>query len=113
MMENQIAVDKLVKVYLKMKLTKEQVDAEYKNKNDEITNQMNTVKQALLEYCKEQQVESVRTSEGSFYRTVKKRFWTNDWDAMGKFVLEHKIPELFEKRLHQGNTAAFLEENRD
>ena len=112
-MENQIAVDKLVKVYLKMKLTKEQIDAEYENKNDEITNQMNTVKQALLEYCKEQQVESVRTSEGSFYRTVKKRFWTNDWDAMGKFVLEHKIPELFEKRLHQGNTAAFLEENPD
>jgi len=112
-MEDQIAVDKLVKVYLKMKATKEQVDAEYKKKNEEITAQMDTVKQALLEYCKEQQVESVRTNEGSFYRTVKKRFWTNDWDAMGKFVLEHKIPELFEKRLHQGNTATFLEENPD
>jgi hypothetical protein len=112
-MENQIAVDKLVKVYLKMKASKEQIDAEYKKKNEDIVSQMDAVKQALLEYCKEQQVESVRTNEGSFYRTVKKRYWTNDWEAMGKFVLEHKVPELFEKRLHQGNTATFLEEHPD
>jgi hypothetical protein len=36
---------------------------------------------------------------------------TNDWEAMGQFVVENNIPQLLEKRLHQGNVKQFLEEN--
>ena len=32
---------------------------------------------------------------------------------MHKFILEHKVPELLEKRVAQGNMKAFLEENPD
>jgi hypothetical protein len=47
---------------------------------------MAKVKSALLTYCKEQNVESVRTGEGLFYRGVTSRYWTNDWESMGKFI---------------------------
>jgi hypothetical protein len=30
---------------------------------------------------------------------------------MGKFILEHQVPDLLEKRIHQGNMKQFLEEN--
>ena len=75
--------------------------------------QMGQIKSALLEYCKTQSVESVRTGEGLFYRSIKKRYTTNNWEAMGQFVLEHQVPELYEKRLHQGNVQQFLEEHPD
>lgn len=104
-----VPAEKLVRVYLKMKAAKENLDAEVKK----IDTQMGQVKAALLEYCKTQNVESVRTAEGLFYRSVKKRYTTNNWEAMGKFVLEHQVPELYEKRLHQGNIQQFLEEHPD
>ena len=104
-----VPAEKLVRVYLKMKAAKENLDAEVKK----IDTQMGQVKAALLAYCKDQNVESVRTSEGLFYRSVKKRYTTNNWEAMGKFVLEHQVPELYEKRLHQGNIQQFLEEHPD
>lgn len=101
--------EKLVRVYLKMKAAKEIHEVEVKK----IETQMGQVKTALLEYCKTQNVESVRTAEGLFYRSIKKRYTTNNWEAMGKFVLEHAVPELYEKRLHQGNVQQFLEEHPD
>jgi hypothetical protein len=30
---------------------------------------------------------------------------------MGQFVVENNIPQLLEKRLHQGNVKQFMEEN--
>jgi hypothetical protein len=72
---------------------------------------LDKVKSALLEYCKDQNLESVRTTEGLFYRTGRTNYWTSDWESMGKFILEHGAPELLEKRLHQSNMRQFLEEH--
>tara|TARA_Y100000401_G_scaffold61695_1_gene48946 strand:- start:96 stop:485 length:390 start_codon:yes stop_codon:yes gene_type:complete len=104
-------LDKLTKVYLKIKAKRNELSAEFKEKDGELKDQQDTVKQALLNHCKEHDVESVRTSEGLFYRTVKTRYWTSDWESMYDFVREHDIPEFFEKRLNQGNVKQFLEEN--
>lgn len=104
-----VPAEKLVRVYLKMKTAKSDLEVQVKK----IDAQMDQVKAALLAYCKEQSLESVRTTEGLFYRSVKKRYTTNNWEAMGKFVLEHQVPELYEKRLHQGNIQQFLEEHPD
>lgn len=99
--------EKLVRVYLKMKTAKEAHEAETKK----IDRQMEQVKAGLLGYLKAQNLETARTSEGLFYRSIRKRYTTNNWEAMGKFVLEHQVPELYEKRLHQGNVQQFLEEH--
>jgi hypothetical protein len=104
-----VPAEKLVRVYLKMKTAKSDLEVQVKK----IDAQMDQVKAALLAYCKEQSLESVRTTEGLFYRSIKKRYTTNNWEALGKFVLEHQVPELYEKRLHQGNIQQFLEEHPD
>lgn len=111
MSEEAVPVEKLVKVYLKMNAKLSEIRAAYEAEEKALKDQMAKIKGALLEYCKEQNVESVRTAEGLFYRNVSTRYWTSDWEAMGKFVLEHGVPELFEKRLHQGNVKQFLEAN--
>jgi hypothetical protein len=67
----------------------------------------------LLDYCKENEVESFRTAAGLCYRSVKKRFWTSDWESMHKFVLEHQVPEFLTKSLNQTNVQQFLEDNPD
>ena len=108
-----IPVEKLVKVYLKMNGKLSEIKAAYEAEEKALKEQMVKVKAALLAYCKEQNVESVRTGEGLFYRGVTTRYWTNNWEEMGKFIVEHGVPELLEKRLHQGNMKQFLEEHPD
>lgn len=111
--ESSVPVEKLVKVYLKMRAAKTELTAEYEKKEADLKDKMDKVKAALLSYCKEQNVESVRTAEGLFYRSVRTNYWTSDWESMGKFIVEHGAPELLEKRIHQTNMKQFLEENPD
>ena len=109
--EPEIPVEKLVKVYLKMTTKKSEIDAAYKAEVERLKEQMEKVKARLLVYCKDQNVESVRTTEGLFYRTVKTVYSTNDWESMRKFIIEKQVPELLHERIHQSNMKQFLEEN--
>jgi len=113
MSEDDKLAAKLTRVYLKIRDEKARVAAEFKQKEADLNEQLDKVKAALLDYCKEQGADSVRTSEGLFYRSVKTRYWTSDWEEMHKFVLEHQVPEFFEKRLNQTIVKTFLEENPD
>jgi hypothetical protein len=106
-----MSVDKLTRVYIKIRNARADLAAKFKAEDDALDAQLGVIKQALLSYCSEHGVESVRTSEGMFYRTTKTRYWTSDWESMHKFVLAHEVPEFFEKRLNQSAVKQFLEEN--
>ena len=106
-----ITAEKLTKAYLKIRAERASLSADYKEKDSVLSRQLEKVKKGLLDYCNAHGVESVRTTEGLFYRSTKTKYWTNDWDKMYAFVLEHQVPELFEKRLNQTNLKQFLEEN--
>ena len=111
MSEDKKLAEKLTRVYLKIRNKKAQLSSDYKKQEDDLNQKLDKVKAALLDYCKEQGLESVKTSEGLFYRSVKTRYWTSDWEAMHKFVMEHDVPEFLEKRLNQTSVKTFLEEN--
>jgi hypothetical protein len=113
MSDSNVSVEKLTRVYIKIRDERAKLSAKFKEEDDNLKTQQDKIKRALLDYCKEQNVESVRTAAGMFYRTVKKRYWTSDWESMHKFILEHQVPEFLDKRLNQTNVKQFLEENPD
>ncbi len=106
-----IAPETLVKVYLKMKAKHDEMRIAYEAEEKKLDAQMGKVKSALLAFCKEQNVDSVRTGEGLFYRTPKVDYWTNDWESVHKFIIEHNAPQLLHRRIHQTNLKEFLEAN--
>tara|TARA_R110000782_G_scaffold95065_1_gene178943 strand:+ start:139 stop:546 length:408 start_codon:yes stop_codon:yes gene_type:complete len=106
-----IALDKLVKTYIKIRERRSELKAEFDEEDAPLVQQLETVKGALLTHCKQHEVDSVKTSEGLFYRTVKQSYWTSDWDKMHEFILEHGEPSLLDKRINQKNMKQFLEEN--
>ena len=111
--EAAVSVEKLVKVYLRIKQKRSELSAEYETQDAKLQLQSDKIKKALLAHCKEHDVESVRTAEGMFYRSVRTNYWTSDWESLHKFVLEHEVPELLEKRIHQTNIKQFLQDNPD
>lgn len=108
-----VSVDKLVKAYTKIRDKRSELTSKYKEEEGKLREQQDKVKLALLGYCKEHEVDSVRTASGLFYRTVKQRYWTSDWESMYKFIMENELPEFFEKRLNQTHVRQFIEENPD
>jgi len=112
MMSNEnLPIDKLTRVYVKIRDAKAALAADFKQKDEELSGQLNEIKSALLDYCKSQNVESVRTEAGLVYRTVRTRYWTSDWESMHAFIVENNLPQLLEKRLNQGAVKQLLEES--
>ena len=56
-------------------------------------------------------VKSVNTAFGTVPMINKTRYSTDDWNSFKKFIVEHDVVDLLEKRIAQTNMARFLEEN--
>lgn len=110
-MGDKVTPDKLAKTYLRIRAERSMLSAKYKEEDGTLIRQMDTVKQAMLDHCETHNVESVRTSEGLFFRSTKKKYWVSEWDAMHKLIVEENAPQLLDKRINQANMREFLEEN--
>ena len=112
-MGSKITPDKLAKTYLRIRAERSMLSAKYKEDDGKLIRQMDTIKQAMLDHCEAHNVESVRTSEGLFFRSTKKKYWVSEWDAMHRLIVEENAPQLLDKRINQANMREFLEENPD
>jgi hypothetical protein len=105
--------DQLVAVYIKIRDAKDLKTKQMEAEISVLEEQLSMVADELLEICKTTGQDGGKTSHGSFTRTIKSRYWTSDWDSMYKFIREHDMPELLERRIHQGNFSDFIKENSD
>lgn len=109
----QVPVDKLTKAFIKIRDKRSEITAEFKKQDETLKSQQDRIKRALLDYCKEHNLTSVKTEAGTVMRTVKSTYWTSDWDSMNDFIIKHNVPEFFTKSLNQSNVKAFMEEHPD
>ena len=112
-MGDKVTPDKLAKTYLRIRAERSMLSAKYKEDDGKLIRQMDTIKQAMLDHCEAHNVESVRTSEGLFFRSTKKKYWVSEWDAIHRLIVEENAPQLLDKRINQANMREFLEENPD
>ena len=107
----QIPMDKLARVYLKIRARIQQLTQEYESEVEELKTQQDEIKTALKDQLMALGSKSVRTDQGTVILSTKTRYFTQDWDSFKQFVTEHDALDLFERRIHQSNMAKFLEEN--
>jgi hypothetical protein len=110
-METKPSVEQLISIYTKIYTQRETEERAWKAREAELTEELDLIKSELLEICKENGIDSLRSKEGTLIRSVKTRYWTNNWDEFYKMMLSHNAPDLLEKRIHQSNMKQFLEEN--
>lgn len=110
---SKLTADRLTAAYIKIRDKRAEILQEYEKQDNKLKEQLDLISNELLELCKETGAESLRTSAGTVIRTVKTRYWTNDWSSMYEFIKEHDIPQLLEQRLHQTNMKAFLSDHPD
>jgi uncharacterized protein involved in exopolysaccharide biosynthesis len=106
-----IPLDRLAKIYRKIRTEIATLTQEYDNKVEALKAQQDEIKNAMKDMMKTMGVTSVRTAQGTVVLSVKTRYNTQDWDSFKKFVVEHDAVDLLEKRIAQTNMSQFLEEN--
>lgn len=110
-MTETVSVDRLVAVYIKMRDKRAELLRQYEEADGAVKEQMEAVEQKLLDICKEIGADTLGSKHGKVMRSVKTRYWTSDWDSMHKFILEHQMPELLERRISQTTMKQLLEEH--
>jgi hypothetical protein len=111
MEDEAIPLDKLVKIYRKLRTKMTELTQKYDTETEVLSAQQDEIRNAIKDQMKAMGVTSVRTTEGTAVMSVKTRYTTQDWDSFKKFMIEHEAIDLLEKRIAQLNMKQFLEEN--
>ena len=85
--------------------------ADLENQVKDLKAKREKIQSALNDICLQMKVDGLKTSVGTLTRSVKTRYWTDDWPSMYQFLKEQDALELMEKRIAQGNMKEFLANN--
>jgi ribosomal protein L4 len=106
-----VPIDLLVKIHTKIKSRIDALTKEYDTAVEQLKAQQDEVRFAIKDKMKALGLKSVNTSYGTVSLSTKVRYNTQDWDSFKKFILDHQVVDLLEKRIAQTNMATFLSEN--
>ena len=103
--------DKLVTAYIAIRDKRSEIKTQFEEQDKALEADMEKIENVILEHCKENNIESLKTTHGTAYKRIRERYWATDWDVFNQYIREHDAIELYEKRIHQGNMKQFLEDN--
>lgn len=109
--EEPIPLDRLTRVYLKIKAKMQQETSVYEAKIEEMKKTLQEVSNAMKDHLQALKSTSVKTPEGTVILSNKTRYYAQDWDAMKTFIIEHEALDLLERRIAQTAMQTFLDEN--
>lgn len=108
-----VPLNQLTAQYIKIRDRRMELKTEYETIDAQLKTQLEELEAQMLDICKSVNADSIKTDSGTVIRSVKTRYWTNDWDSMHTFIAQNHAFGLLEKRLHQSNMKQWLEENPD
>ena len=105
--------DQIVQAYIAVRSERDKITEKYEAEKAELDGVMDVLKANLLEVFNGINASSLKTQHGTVIKTLKERFYTNDWENFGKFIEDNKLVALLEKRIHQRNFKEYLEEHHE
>lgn len=109
--QEQIPLDKLARVYRKIRDKVQSMTKEYETAVEGLKAQQAEIQNAMKDQMLAIGSSSIKTPEGTIILSQKVRYYTDDWESFKDFVVENQALDLFERRIHQTNMVTFLEEN--
>lgn len=106
-----VTLDKLARVYIKMRDKLAQLTREFEEVEAAIKAQQADVASAMKERLQALGAKSAATSYGTVTLKTSTRYYFQDWDAAHRFILDNDAPYLLEKRVSQSMMKEFLENN--
>lgn len=111
MTEETVPLDRLAKVYIKIRNKIAEVTKDLESQVEALKVQQEAVANSIKEQLRAMNTLSAKTEFGTVSLVTKTRYIAQDRDAFKAFVLEHQAIDLLEMRIAQVNMGKFLEEN--
>jgi hypothetical protein len=106
---SEVTAERLAKIYTKIRAKRLELEKEVAS----LQEQQDLIGQEIINLCREQGVQTMRTEHGTISLRTTKRYWTTDWQSMYDFIKEHDAFALLHQRINTTNMNQFLEENPD
>ena len=106
-------MDLMTQAYINIRDHRAKLSKEFEAEDKRLEEQMKIISNEMSDICKEMNASSIKTKYGTIIRSVKQRYWTNDWDSMYQVIKEHDAFALLTRSIHQSNMKEFLAENPD
>src|SRR5216684_2160501 len=113
MSEESANIDELVKAYLNIRTERERISGIFEAEDQALKDVQEKLKSGILHVCNTLGVESLKTTMGVASKVMRERYYTNDWDNFGKFIIERNLVALLERRIHQGNFKEYMLEHKE
>jgi hypothetical protein len=110
-MTTEIPMDRLAKVYIKIRTRIAELTRDYESQVEALKAQQTQVADNMKDQLREVGALSAKTEFGTVSLVTSTRYFAQDWDAMKTFIMEHDAIDLLEKRVAQGNMKKFLDAN--
>ena len=110
-MTDEVSMDRLAKVYIKIRDARTKLTQEYESREAELKAQQAEIANVMKERLKALGAKSAGTEFGTVTLKTTTRFYAQDWDAMYRFIHDNDAGFLLEKRIAQRNMSEFLEKN--
>lgn len=107
-----INVDDVVATYLKLRATKDQIEAESKAKVDALKVKMLKLEAWIKEQADIQGVTSFKTKHGTAFLTTTDFANVADWDAIKNFIIENEAYDMLEKRVSKLAVRGYIEQHK-
>lgn len=109
----KVNLSDLVSAFISIRNEREKLSATFKAKDESLKAQQAILEQEMLKLCAEQGADSIRTPNGTISRRIKSRYHIIDWENFYGFVIEHKAPQLLQKRVHESNFEEFMSDRKE
>lgn len=109
--EAPITLDRLAKVYLKIRNKTGELTKAYETEVETLKAKQHEVALAMKDIMQATGQKSAKTDHGTIILSTKTRYVAQDWDAMKRFIIDNDAVDLLEKRIAQKNMSEFLEAN--
>jgi hypothetical protein len=111
MTDEVIPMDRLAKVYVKIRDRISDITKVYETEVETLKAQQAQVSATMKDQLRAMGSLSSKTEYGTVSLITKTRYYAMDKDAFKRFVVENDAADLYEQRVAQKNMAEFLEKN--
>ena len=111
MTDEVIPMDRLAKVYVKIRDKISELTRDYETQVEVLKAQQAQVSSTMKDQLRAMGSLSSKTEYGTVSLITKTRYYAMDKDAFKRFVIENDAADLYEQRVAQKNMAEFLEKN--
>lgn len=106
-------LNELVEKYIAIRDKRAQLKAKYEAKAAVLDGVLDKIEATLLKTFDDVGMDSVKTSAGTAYRTLRTTASVADWDAFFAYVKEHNAWEMLERRCSKTAVEQFRAANDD